>query len=120
MKHITILLLCGLISGCSAANTFFDDHENFVNARNSEVGKNFKKVLSSAHYYDYWEGGEHYFNHKKYGVRTLGGEQKEYSFKSGMCEWALVVESAANTVSSWRFVSDREHCTHKQFYEGAW
>lgn len=118
LKFILVLILWLNSFGCSAINTLYDDHEVFIDARNDEVGESIDKVLKSVHYYDYWDGNEHYYNYKKYKVVAIDEKHSEYEFERGKCAWALKVENESRVVVSWRFIGDRTKCEYKRFYEG--
>ena len=88
--------------------------------RSKFVGEPLKDVLKTIHYYNYWEGNQHYYGAQQYEVIALESGNSEYIFKSGECQWALEVEPSDNKVGKWRFIANEEQCTWKKFYEGAW
>ena len=110
-----------VLSNCSAFNALYDDHEVFVNVRNSEIGKTLTKVLKSDKYYWYWERNQGSDWAMQYRIVVISTEQTEYHFGlegMGYCSWALIVNNRSEIVEGWKFTSYAESCRYKRFYEG--
>jgi len=116
MRVLVIFLLTQIITGCSILNLLYDEHQVFIDARNSEVGKKLKDVLRSTHYYDYWEDNKSYSSHKNIITIPSDSAHTEYYFNSRLCNWALNIENESSIVVEWRFTAGEAECKYKRFY----
>ena len=111
-RRTTLLLALPIISSCGTfLNTFYDEHQTFVDTRNSEIGKNIDKVLSTSGRpteQDFLE------------IVRVDEDTLEYRFETPTCAWAISADASTKKIDDWRFLGDSSGCTYKRFYEGPW
>lgn len=111
-KYQLIILLTLCVSGCGTfLNTFYDEHQTFIDSWNSKVGKNMDKVLRSS-------ARPHEKGYLK--VTQINANTFQYHFNTPWCSWAVLVATGTKRIQSWSFLGDTTDCRYKKFYEGAW
>jgi len=116
MDHLarySIIMFLMLLSACSAVNRLYDHNEYFEELRDAEVGQSIDELNRGV--YSYNNNG--YLDIIKKDIDAI---HWEYPIDRGKCKYALLVDKKSRVVASWRYVENKELCTAKPFYEGAW
>jgi len=102
---------CLSVSSCgSVLNTFYDEHQNFIHARNKALWDNVDYVLR------YWDRKE---NQRYMDIILIDETILEYRFDTPQCAWSYFVNKHTQEIQSWKFLSDdTSGCRLKKFYEG--
>ena len=108
-----IILLCLSVSSCgSLLNTFYDEHQTFIDTRNKEIGDNVDQVLR----YSGRMQEQYYMD-----IELIDETILEYRFDTPWCAWSYYVNKHTQEIQSWKFLTDdTSGCRYKKFYEGPW